>query len=151
VDLRSTMNKHFTLRESNPKRSDLDDFVKCYFGLVDLKSVAGGAAKSAGSGDPAYNGAPRAGTQRATKGGTAGSASSPGGSRFHRKKTERSKSFTYDELIKRDRANLDIFWLKDESLEDSANLPAPDVLGEIVVDLEAALEQFATIAEDLGK
>jgi hypothetical protein len=49
-------------------------------------------------------------------------------------------------------ANLDIFWLKDESLEDSANLPDPDVLAqEIVDDLEAALEQFATIAEDLKK
>ena len=44
----------------------------------------------------------------------------------------------------------DIFWMKDESLEDSANLPAPEVIAqEITDDLEAALEQFATIAEDL--
>ena len=43
-------------------------------------------------------------------------------------------------------------WLKDESLEDSANLPDPDVIGqEIVEDLEAALSQFATIAADLKK
>src|SRR2546430_3055759 len=42
-------------------------------------------------------------------------------------------------------------WLKDESLEDSANLPAPDVIArEIVEDLEAALSQFATIATDAG-
>jgi len=41
-------------------------------------------------------------------------------------------------------------WLKDESLEDSANLPAPDVIAqEIVEDLEAALSQFAAIAADL--
>ncbi len=41
-------------------------------------------------------------------------------------------------------------WLKDESLEDSANLPAPDVIAqEIVEDLEAALQQFAAIANDL--
>jgi len=41
-------------------------------------------------------------------------------------------------------------WLKDESLEDSANLPAPDVIAqEIVEDLEAALSQFAAIADDL--
>jgi hypothetical protein len=41
-------------------------------------------------------------------------------------------------------------WLKDESLEDSANLPDPDVIAqEIVEDLEAALSQFATIAADL--
>ena len=46
--------------------------------------------------------------------------------------------------------NLDIFWLKDDALEESANLPAPDVIAqEITDDLEAALEQFATIAEDL--
>ncbi len=31
-------------------------------------------------------------------------------------------------LCKRDKANLDIFWLKDESLEDTDNLPAPEVL-----------------------
>ena len=29
-----------------------------------------------------------------------------------------------DDLVKRDKVNLDIFWLKDESLEDSANLDA---------------------------
>ena len=52
----------------------------------------------------------------------------------------------------RDKVNLDIFWLRDESLEDSANLPEPDVLAaEIVEDLQAALEQFAAIAEDLGE
>ena len=39
--------------------------------------------------------------------------------------------------------NLDIFWLRDESLEDSANLPAPAVIAaEIVEDLRAALAQF---------
>jgi hypothetical protein len=63
----------------------------------------------------------------------------------------RFKRFSYEELNKRDKANLDIFWLKDESLEDSANLPAPGVLAlEITEDLEAALEQFAAIAEDLA-
>jgi len=49
-------------------------------------------------------------------------------------------------------ANLDIFWLKDESLEDSANLPDPDIIvAESVEDLEAALQQFAAIANDLKK
>ena len=42
--------------------------------------------------------------------------------------------------------------LKDESLEDSANLPDPDIIAqEIVEDLQAALAQFATIAADLKK
>lgn len=70
--------------------------------------------------------------------------------RHQRTESERFKVFTYDELVKRDKVNLDIFWLKDEALEDSANLPAPEVIAtEITADLEAALEQFAMIAEDL--
>jgi len=62
----------------------------------------------------------------------------------------RWRAFEYDELINRDKASLDIFWLKDESLEDSENLPDPGILAqEIVEDLEAALEQFRLIANDL--
>ena len=69
-----------------------------------------------------------------------------------RKESERFKSFSYDELLKRDKLNLDISWLKDESLEDSANLPDPDIIAaEIVEDLQAALAQFAEIASDLKK
>jgi len=103
-DLRT--NKHFTLKESTLKRSDLDDFVACY--------------------NPKK--------------------------RHQRKESERFKSFTSEELLKRDKVNLDIFWLKDDALEDSANLPAPKIIAtDITADLEAALEQFATIAEDLGK
>jgi type I restriction enzyme M protein len=70
--------------------------------------------------------------------------------RHERTESERFKSFRYEELLKRDKVNLDIFWLKDESLEDSANLPDPGVLAlEIAEELEAALTQFATIPEDL--
>ena len=48
----------------------------------------------------------------------------------------RFKAFTYDDLIARDKASLDIFWLRDESLEDTGNLPAPEVIAaEIVEDL----------------
>jgi type I restriction enzyme M protein len=72
--------------------------------------------------------------------------------RHERKEAERFKRFSYDEIMKRDKVNLDIFWLKDDSLEDSANLPDPAVIAaEIVEDLEAALEQFAAIEEDLKK
>jgi len=71
--------------------------------------------------------------------------------RHDRKVSERFKSFTYEDLTKRDKVNLDIFWLKDEALEESANLPAPEIIAaDIAADLEAALEQFATIAEDLN-
>ena len=70
--------------------------------------------------------------------------------RHDRQASERFKPFTYDELAKRDKVNLDIFWLKDNALEESANLPAPEIVAaDITADLEAALEQFATIAEDL--
>jgi type I restriction enzyme M protein len=71
--------------------------------------------------------------------------------RHTRKESERFKGFTYEDLLKRDKVNLDIFWLKDNSLEDSANLPAPHLIAEeISEDLEAAMEQFKTIAEDLS-
>ena len=71
--------------------------------------------------------------------------------RHARKETERFKAFSYDELVQRDKVSLDIFWLKDESLEDTENLPEPDVIAlEITENLEAALEQFSSIYEDLG-
>jgi type I restriction enzyme M protein len=64
----------------------------------------------------------------------------------------RWRAFTYDELMARDKVNLDIFWLRDESLEDSANLLEPDVIAaEIVEDLRSALEQFEGIAGELGE
>jgi len=70
--------------------------------------------------------------------------------RGDRKETERFKAFAYEDLIKRDKVNLDLFWLKDDALEESANLPDPDVIArEIMEDLQAALEQFSAIAEDL--
>ena len=63
----------------------------------------------------------------------------------------RWRDYEIDELMTRDKASLDIFWVRDESLADSDNLPPPDVLAqEIVNDLEAALEQFRLIASDLG-
>jgi type I restriction enzyme M protein len=72
--------------------------------------------------------------------------------RHKRKETERFKSFAYEDLLKRNKVSLDIFWLKDESLEDSANLPDPDVIAaEIAEDLQAALDQFTQIAADLRK
>ena len=61
--------------------------------------------------------------------------------RTDRTESERFKSFTYGELTKRDKLNLVIFWLKDDALEESANLPAPEVIAaDIAADLAAALE-----------
>ena len=70
--------------------------------------------------------------------------------RTQREESERFHRITYEEVIQRDKANLDIFWLRDESLEDSENLPPPDVIAEeIMEDLRAALEQLEEIAGDL--
>ena len=109
-DLRTNM--HFTLKTNPLKRSDLDDFVKCYK-----------------PGEPAEKRRPTW-TEKNSDG--------------------RWRSYAYDDLIKRDKINLDLFWLKDESLEDSADLPSPDVLAqEIADDLLTALEQFQSIAASL--
>ncbi len=59
--------------------------------------------------------------------------------RTSRKESERFKSFTYEELAKRDKVNLDIFWLKDEALEESANLPAPEVIAADITAERTAL------------
>jgi type I restriction enzyme M protein len=134
-DLRT--NLHFTLKENTLKRGDLDDFVGCYFGepcSSDVSSPKGGK-----KGKPATRGKPVAVADLRHS-----------GTRHERVETERFKCFTYEELTKRDKVNLDIFWLKDDALGESANLPAPEIIAaDITADLEAALEQFATIAEDL--
>lgn len=72
--------------------------------------------------------------------------------RFKRKETECFKKFTYKEIIARDKTSLDIFWLKDDSLTDLDNLPAPDVLAiEIIENVESALEGFKAMVEGLKK
>ena len=72
--------------------------------------------------------------------------------RHDRKETDRFKSFSYDELMQRDKVSLDMFWLRDESLEDTENLPEPDELaGDIAANLAAALEQFQDIYEGLAQ
>jgi type I restriction enzyme M protein len=74
----------------------------------------------------------------------------PGKPRSERVATERFHAFAYDELIARDKANLDITWLRDASLEDLDNLAAPEVIArEIVEDLTAALAEFEAVTTAL--
>jgi type I restriction enzyme M protein len=62
----------------------------------------------------------------------------------------RWRRYTYEEIMQRDRTNLDISWIRDRSLEDSSDIEDPEVIAEeIVDDLQTALEQFAAIATDL--
>jgi type I restriction enzyme M protein len=120
-DLRTNM--HFTLKTDPLKREDLDEFVKCY------------NAENRHNRKPTWN---EAAVHPSTSSGRTGLEG-------------RWRAYTYDEIAARDKVSLDIFWLRDESLSESDNLPDPDVLAqEIVDDLEAALEQFREIAGDLG-
>lgn len=67
-----------------------------------------------------------------------------------RKESERFKPFPVEDLLKRDKLNLDIFWLKDDSLDDIDSLPPPDIIAAQIVDnLQAALEAFQSVAEEL--
>ena len=85
------------------------------------------------------------------------SVATPHSSRHGRKPTwsdsnpeGRWRVYDYDELMKRDKANLDLFWLRDKSLEDTDDLPPPEVLAQEIADgLAAALEQFQSIAAKL--
>jgi len=62
----------------------------------------------------------------------------------------RWRNYTYEELLQRDKVSLDLTWLKDDSLEDTANLPAPNVIAaQMAEDLLAALEQLESISNDL--
>ena len=63
----------------------------------------------------------------------------------------RWRKFRYDEIIARDKTNLDIFWVKDESLADLDNLPDPDILAtEIIENVEAGLDSFKAIVETIN-
>ena len=70
--------------------------------------------------------------------------------RSKRVETERFKNFTYDEIIKRDKTNLDITWLKDESLQELENLPEPEVLlKDIISNLKSSLSAFEALKSKL--
>lgn len=64
----------------------------------------------------------------------------------------RWRKYQLKELLDRDKASLDVFWLKDKSLTDMENLPTPDVLAEeIIEELEAGLENFRSVQAELAK
>ncbi len=70
--------------------------------------------------------------------------------RAKRVESDRFHKFTYEELMARDKANLDITWLRDDSLDEASSLPSPGVLAaEIVEELEAALAHFSELAATL--
>lgn len=72
--------------------------------------------------------------------------------KLKRAETEQFHAYSYADLIKRDEVSLDIFWLKDESLEDTENLPPPDVIAQEIADnLESALDSVNELIVSLEK
>ena len=77
--------------------------------------------------------------------------------RYERKETwseenpdGRWRKFSADDIVKRDKKSLDIFWIKDKSLADLDNLPSPDVLADdIIENLQSALESFQELKKQL--
>jgi type I restriction enzyme M protein len=64
----------------------------------------------------------------------------------------RWRCYDYDEIVKRDKLSLDLFWIKDQSLTDTEALPAPDVIAaEIAEELQAAFDLFSRIAKKLPR
>lgn len=72
--------------------------------------------------------------------------------RHRRKESSRFKRYTYEELIARDKVSLDLFWLRDDSLEDADNLLSPEVLAaEITESLQTALTEIQTLTKALSR
>jgi type I restriction enzyme M protein len=68
------------------------------------------------------------------------------------KRRDSDRRFAYADLVARDKVNLDIFWLKDDALDDPDLLPPPEeVAAEIVENLETALERFRRVASALSR
>ena len=56
------------------------------------------------------------------------------------------RAYAHEELLHRDKASLDVFWLKDASMTDMENLPEPDVIAaEIMENLRSALNSVETV------
>lgn len=62
----------------------------------------------------------------------------------------RFRKYSIDEIMKRDKLSLDIFWIKDKSLADLENLPPADELADdIIENLQSALESFRELKATL--
>ena len=55
------------------------------------------------------------------------------GRRHERTATERFRRFGHADLVTRDKVNLDIFWLKDDTLDDPDLLPPPDEIAAEII------------------
>lgn len=138
-DLRT--NKHYA--QTNPlKREDLDEFVECFNAANRHERKSTWSEEGTPLPSPLRQGESEEGSPHPSPPPRSGEGTSLNG---------RWRCYSYDELIKRDKASLDIFWLRDESLSESDNLPPPDIIAlEIMEDLEAALAQMREIVADVS-
>ena len=64
----------------------------------------------------------------------------------------RWRAYSREELLERDKASLDVFWLKDASMTDLENLPEPEVLAEAIIEkLRSALASFESVVEQTNQ
>lgn len=64
----------------------------------------------------------------------------------------RWRKFSVDEILAREKASMDIFWIKDKSLADLDSLPDPDMLAmDIIENLQSALESFQELRNQLAE
>jgi type I restriction enzyme M protein len=69
-----------------------------------------------------------------------------------RRESERFKSFGYAELMKRDKANLDIIWLENDTRTEIDNLAKPEALASAILrDLEDAMKAFGAVEQELKR
>jgi type I restriction enzyme M protein len=64
----------------------------------------------------------------------------------------RWRAFDRNDLLARDKASLDVFWLRDASMTDFENLPEPELLvAEIVENLRSAINNFELVEGELAE
>ena len=127
-DLRTNVNLSLV---SNPLSAEhLADFERCFCG--------GEAPKDLG--DLGKN----AGELSASNGDSTDFATLDFATMFAKRvESERFRAFSVEEILARDKANLDIFWLKDESLGEVESLPTPrEIATQIKEDLQSAIREF---------
>lgn len=63
----------------------------------------------------------------------------------------RWRAYNHEDILLRDKVNMDIFWLKDDNLIDLNNLPEPnDLINDIIENIEGALVNFKTIKDSIS-
>ena len=130
-DLRTNINLSLV---SNPLSAEhLADFEKCFCGGEVPKDL----------GDLGKN----ARELSASNGDSADFATLDFATMFARRvESERFRAFSVEEILARDKANLDIFWLKDESLGEVESLPSPrEIATQIKEDLQSAIREFESV------